>query len=98
MAASTAANWIMRCAGVQKVSRPMVSCQEMSQYKPTGIHKAPRAHAQTYQGIPLLGESLNAANPADRPVAMVFMWITQHHNRVETLQWCNHRFIQGNRI
>ena len=32
--------WISRCAGVQKESRPIVMCHEMSQYTPTITHAA----------------------------------------------------------
>jgi hypothetical protein len=36
--ASTAPNCSRRCGSVQKVSRPTVSCHEMSHNKPTTIH------------------------------------------------------------
>src|SRR5258708_1836252 len=45
---------LRRCAGVQKVSRPMVSCQEMSQYRPDIIQAAASTLAHIYQGIGLL--------------------------------------------
>jgi len=39
------------CAGVQKVSRPMVRCHEMSQITPTTALVAANSTAQTCQGI-----------------------------------------------
>src|SRR3954470_7060148 len=39
----------MRCAGVQKVSRPIVMCHEMSQYTPTITHTAATTTAYACQ-------------------------------------------------
>src|SRR5580658_4290806 len=39
-----------RWAGVQKVSRPMERCQEMSHWPPIMAEVTPRTEAQTYQG------------------------------------------------
>src|SRR5471030_659344 len=45
--------WISKCAGVQKLSRPMVSCQEMSQYKPMAIRMDALVQAHTVHGTRL---------------------------------------------
>ena len=37
-----------RCAGVQKVSRPMDMCHEMSQYTPTITHSAAKTTVGAY--------------------------------------------------
>src|SRR5262252_7309390 len=48
---NTAPNWINKCAGVQNVSRPIVMCQEMSQYNPVVIESDASTEVQAYQGI-----------------------------------------------
>src|SRR6516225_10109502 len=47
--ATTAPKWIARCAGVQKVSRPIDKCQEMSQNSPPVVAVAAMAEHHTYQ-------------------------------------------------
>src|SRR5580704_13013185 len=49
-AASRPPKWIARWAGVQNVSRPMVMCQEISQYKPKVMEVTAVAPDQTCQG------------------------------------------------
>src|SRR5579863_8798745 len=49
--ASTAPNWTSRWAGVQNVSRPMVSCQTISQYNPDMMQATAMAEVQLCQGI-----------------------------------------------
>src|SRR5277367_3908640 len=44
-------SWIRRCAGVQKESRPTLSCQEMSQTPPTTLQATAMTLHQMYQGI-----------------------------------------------
>src|SRR5450432_396386 len=59
-AASTAPNWMARCAGVQKLSRPMVMCQEMSQYSPKIIDEIDAAPAQRGHGIAAVADRARA--------------------------------------
>src|SRR5580704_15944371 len=55
-------SWMRRCAGVQKVSRPTLSCQEMSQTPPTALQATARTLHQMYQGIVrALAETRSAA-------------------------------------
>src|SRR5579872_6718288 len=42
--------WIARCAGVQKVSRPIDWCQEMSHSTPTMAEVTAATEHHTYQG------------------------------------------------
>src|SRR5215469_16120577 len=49
--ATTAPKWIARCAGVQKVSRPIDKCQEMSQNSPPVVAVAAMAEHHTYQAV-----------------------------------------------
>src|SRR5580658_2060943 len=44
-------SWMRRCAGVQNVSRPTLSCQEMSQTPPTTLEATARTFDQMYQGM-----------------------------------------------
>src|SRR6202034_1097627 len=60
-AASRPPNWIARWAGVQNVSRPMVMCQEISQYKPKVMEVTAVAPDQTCQGT----AAARLAIPAD---------------------------------
>src|ERR1700723_3931854 len=54
-------NNIAICAGVQNVSRPMVMCQEISQYKPKVMEVTAVAPDQTCQGT----AAARLAIPAD---------------------------------
>src|SRR5882672_212449 len=53
IAAITPQAWIARCAGVQKVSRPIERCQEMSQAPPIEAEVTASAPHHTYQGMSL---------------------------------------------
>src|SRR5215469_1037220 len=44
-------SWMRRWAGVQKVSRPTLSCQEMSQTPPITLEATAMTLHQMYQGI-----------------------------------------------
>src|SRR5690242_2980868 len=44
-------NWMQRWAGVQKVSRPMERCQEMSQCTPAMAQVTAATEHHTYQGV-----------------------------------------------
>src|SRR5438046_10581117 len=44
--ATIAPKWMPRCAEVQKGSRPIDMCQEMSQYKPTDVAVTATTEAQ----------------------------------------------------
>src|SRR5215207_3628543 len=48
------------CAGVQKVSRPIVECHEMSQSSPIGRHATPQTATHPCQGMepPVAGRVL----------------------------------------
>src|SRR5260370_28506096 len=50
IAAITPQAWIARCAGVQKVSRPMERCQETSHAPPMEAEVTARAPNHRYQG------------------------------------------------
>src|SRR5260370_42020082 len=50
IAAITPQAWIARCAGVQKVSRPIERCQETSHAPPILAEVTARAPNHTYQG------------------------------------------------
>src|SRR5579862_4970224 len=55
-------SWMRRCAGVQKESRPTVSCQEMSQTPPTTLQATAKTLHQMYHGIErVLAETRSAA-------------------------------------
>src|SRR5271154_6657653 len=54
-----------RCAGVQKVSRPMDMCQEMSQYKPTTVDVTASAELHTYQGTAAASAAATAREGAE---------------------------------
>src|SRR5271163_2923850 len=54
-----------RCAGVQKVSRPMDMCQEMSQYKPITVDVTASAELHTYQGTAAVSAAATARGGAD---------------------------------
>ncbi len=45
--------YMATCAGVQKVSRPIVECHEMSQMAPTMMLVEPTARAYRYHGTAL---------------------------------------------
>ncbi len=49
-AASTPQAWIIRCAGVQKLSRPIERCQETSHAPPMVAQVTAIAPVQMYQG------------------------------------------------
>src|SRR5712664_3812849 len=51
MAAMTPQAWMARCAGVQKVSRPMERCQETSHAPPIKAEVTARAPNHRYQGM-----------------------------------------------
>src|ERR1700740_2914736 len=72
--ARTAPNWISRCAGVQKVSRPMVMCQEMSQYSPLEMQAVASTELQRYQGMDsvLACAPVRSATRTGIPATVVF--------------------------
>src|ERR1700748_682145 len=75
-AVSNPPSWISRCAGVQKLSRPMVSCQEISQYKPMAIRMDALTQAQPVQGTrmpPASGAAFAAVIGAGKLLAEVFI-------------------------
>src|SRR4051812_25332015 len=45
--------YVRMCAGVQKVSRPMVECHEISQSTPIGMQTAPNISTKQYVGSTL---------------------------------------------
>ena len=50
--------WINKWGAVQNVSRPILSCQEMSQTPPNEAEVTASAHAQMYQGTVLRWEAV----------------------------------------
>src|SRR5712692_7820159 len=57
MPASTPVSWIRMCAGVQKVSRPMDMCQDMSHDPPIVPETMPAKMHQTVQGMDAVSTS-----------------------------------------
>src|ERR1700733_12855035 len=64
-AASMPPKWMARWAGVQNVSRPMVMCQEISQYKPKVIEVTAAAPDQTCQGTAATRLAIPAGSARD---------------------------------
>src|SRR5260370_1072453 len=80
-AASKAPNWIARCAGVQNVSRPMVMCQEMSQYSPKTMEVMAPAPANKGQGT----QAVEVCAGADAEIGRAVLWAISPPNTQETL-------------
>src|SRR5256885_7595464 len=60
------------CAGVQKVSRPIERCQEMSQMMPTFALVAATSVAATYQGRCAASGGAPGAGGAAAPLGVLF--------------------------
>src|ERR1700733_3171941 len=64
-AASRPQKWTARWAGVQNVSRPMVMCQEISQYKPKVMEVTAAVPDQTCQGTAAAPLAIPAGSARD---------------------------------
>src|ERR1700733_12538994 len=64
IAAITPQAWIARCAGVQKVSRPMERCQETSHAPPMEAEVTASAPNHMYQGTRAVSERTSVTGVA----------------------------------
>src|SRR5580704_1741718 len=78
-------SWMRRCAGVQNVSRPTLSCQEMSHTPPTTLQATAATLHQMYQGMErVLAETRSA----------VRVWRVAGRGRVSAIWSCSREICE----